>query len=159
MATEHIITTLESLSCPLCYEPYSRAPRLLRCGHSICQSCIRRFFSATAADFRKECPFCRQISIAHHLNDFPKNFALQSVIESASEVIDRSPEFDRNFDSNMRFEILRLRTQITDLNAEASKAEAAQRDLRQKLMFFQIFAFISASLFLILLLKGGEIDK
>lgn len=141
------------MSCPLCYETFSRPPRLLRCGHSICQTCTKRFCSATASDFRKECPFCRQISIAHQLNDFPKNFALESIIESAAEISERSPDFCRNFDSNLRLENQRFQAKIRDLSGEASKFQAELRDLKKQLNVWKLVAFFSMGLMIAVILK------
>ena len=66
----------EEATCSVCAENYDaavRCPRVLRCGHSLCQSCLTRIIRVPAL---KACPECRFVIKADRAADFPKNFAL-----------------------------------------------------------------------------------
>jgi hypothetical protein len=66
----------QEATCCICTETYDsivRCPRVLRCGHSLCQSCLGRLLRCGAA---KACPECRFDIRPNRIADFPKNFAL-----------------------------------------------------------------------------------
>ncbi|PIC47343.1 hypothetical protein B9Z55_006729 [Caenorhabditis nigoni] len=64
--------------CEICGEEYTeralRTPRVLDCGHTLCQTCIKRL----AGDEGVHCPFDREVTIIpkSRINCLPKNFAV-----------------------------------------------------------------------------------
>lgn len=64
------------MKCEGCSKEYNgqkRTPRfLIKCGHSICQKCLKRLF----ADGCIICPSCDTANYAQGLEDFPVNMAL-----------------------------------------------------------------------------------
>ena len=70
----------EEATCSVCAENYDadvRCPRVLRCGHSLCQSCLSRIIRVPAV---KACPECRFVIKPNRAADFPKNFALLQLL-------------------------------------------------------------------------------
>ena len=68
-------------TCSICMENYDlvvRCPRVLRCGHSLCQSCLNHLLRCSAAT--KTCPECRFEIKPNRIADFPKNFAVLQLI-------------------------------------------------------------------------------
>ena len=66
----------QEATCSVCAENYdnsARCPRVLRCGHTLCQSCLGRIIRGPAA---KACPECRFQIKPNRTADFPKNYAL-----------------------------------------------------------------------------------
>ena len=65
------------LQCGICLDIYED-PRILTCGHTFCFKCIQKQWSQS-----KLCAMCRQqLSEAIILDNLPKNYALQDVLES-----------------------------------------------------------------------------
>ncbi|CAO4366225.1 unnamed protein product [Caenorhabditis nigoni] len=64
--------------CEICGEEFTdralRTPRVLDCGHTLCQTCIKRL----AGDEGVHCPFDREVTIIpkSRINCLPKNFAV-----------------------------------------------------------------------------------
>jgi hypothetical protein len=70
----------QEFSCCICTENYDdtvRCPRVLRCGHSLCQTCLNRLLRCPGA---KACPECRRAITPNRTADFPKNFALLQLL-------------------------------------------------------------------------------
>ncbi|KAI4871329.1 hypothetical protein NFI96_023465, partial [Prochilodus magdalenae] len=68
----------EELSCPVCCEIF-RDPVLLSCSHSVCKSCLQKFWETKGS---RECPVCRRRSS----KDQPlSNLALKNLCESFLE--------------------------------------------------------------------------
>ena len=68
-------------TCSICMENYDlvvRCPRVLRCGHSLCQSCLNHLLRCSAA--KKTCPECRFVIKPNRIADFPQNFAVLQLI-------------------------------------------------------------------------------
>lgn len=64
--------TEASGECGICYEAYrgaggARAPQLLPCRHSLCQSCLRKLVCRAAAVAFVSCPFCRMVTLVPEL--------------------------------------------------------------------------------------------
>lgn len=64
--------TEASGECGICYEAYrgaggARAPQLLSCHHSLCQSCLRKLVCRAAAVAFVSCPFCRMVTLVPEL--------------------------------------------------------------------------------------------
>lgn len=61
-----VLVEASSLMCPVCYVMFSKVPGVLSCGHSLCQTCVKRLLKAAAmgpASLRLiECPMCRMKS-------------------------------------------------------------------------------------------------
>ena len=73
-------TMAEEATCSVCaenYDAFVRCPRVLRCGHSLCQSCLSRIIRVPAV---KACPECRFAIKPNRAADFPKNFALLQLL-------------------------------------------------------------------------------
>ncbi|GJP33749.1 hypothetical protein CLOM_g18266 [Closterium sp. NIES-68] len=76
--------------CPVCLELYDqeqRVPRLVACGHTICQACARNL-PLTRDFFGKKCiscPECRCLVVWKGLASMPKNFALLRLIADAKD--------------------------------------------------------------------------
>eukprot|EP00808_Paulinella_micropora_P022319 g81794.t1 len=73
-----------NVECSLCYEPYNgeeRCPRLLKCGHTYCHSCLRELLKG---DGSIDCPVDRQNNLVENrdLTMLQKNFALLSLVDS-----------------------------------------------------------------------------
>uniref|UniRef100_A0A1I7UYP7 RING-type domain-containing protein n=1 Tax=Caenorhabditis tropicalis TaxID=1561998 RepID=A0A1I7UYP7_9PELO len=66
--------------CKVCHREFnvtSRIPRVLQCGHSICEQCANRLQD----DYRYIlCPFCEHITPDDEEVGFPRNYDLLSVI-------------------------------------------------------------------------------
>eukprot|EP00808_Paulinella_micropora_P027390 g52026.t1 len=75
---------LMNVECSLCYEPYNgeeRCPRLLKCGHTYCHSCLQQILKG---DGSIDCPVDRQNNLVENrdLTMLQKNFALLSLVDS-----------------------------------------------------------------------------
>ncbi|KAI4893096.1 hypothetical protein NFI96_026767, partial [Prochilodus magdalenae] len=68
----------EDLSCPVCCEIF-RDPVVLSCSHSVCKSCLQKFWETKGS---RECPVCRRRS-SRELP--PYNLALKNLCESFLE--------------------------------------------------------------------------
>ena len=76
----------QEANCSICTENYDdavRCPRVLRCGHSLCQSCLSRFLRCPGA---KACPECRYQIKPNRVADFPKNFGLLQLLPAIPAV-------------------------------------------------------------------------
>lgn len=75
--------------CPVCWEEFSeergRLPRLLGCGHTICESCIINLpvCQGLAGPRSFACPECRNFSPWHGLAALPKNYALLRILSTS----------------------------------------------------------------------------
>ena len=78
----------KDLSCPVCCDVY-RDPVILGCSHSICKSCLEKFWETKGT---KECPYCKRRSS----KEFPPlNLALKNLCEAfAQEESQRASEKD-----------------------------------------------------------------
>ncbi|KAI4894165.1 hypothetical protein NFI96_027840 [Prochilodus magdalenae] len=75
----------EDFTCPVCCDVY-RDPVILGCSHSICKSCLEKFWETKGT---KECPYCKRKSS----KEFPPpNLALKNLCEAFAQ--ERSPEKD-----------------------------------------------------------------
>ena len=78
---------LEYPSCPTCYERFDDqdfCPRILRCGHTVCSSCLENVICYNTDTIC--CPICRnKIHLSRaRVAGVPKNFALLKIINSIS---------------------------------------------------------------------------
>ncbi|KAF1763034.1 hypothetical protein GCK72_011299 [Caenorhabditis remanei] len=69
--------------CGICLLEYSdgkpRIPRILSCGHTVCEKCIEEM---PKNDRSVQCPFCRQTTRVYYAKSLPKNYlALEFVDE------------------------------------------------------------------------------
>ncbi|KAL7864029.1 hypothetical protein AOLI_G00154490 [Acnodon oligacanthus] len=68
----------EELSCPVCCDIF-RDPVLLSCSHSVCKTCLQKFWETKGS---RECPLCRRRSS----REFPpRNLVLKNLCESFLE--------------------------------------------------------------------------
>ncbi|KAL7864041.1 hypothetical protein AOLI_G00154610 [Acnodon oligacanthus] len=68
----------EELSCPLCCDIF-RDPVLLSCSHSVCKTCLQKFWETKES---RECPLCRRRSSKPNP---PRNLVLKNLCESFLE--------------------------------------------------------------------------
>lgn len=64
----------EFLKCPVCLSTV-KSPRILPCGHSICEACLEPLTNAENGKFKVKCPECRS-GCDRPADGFPKNFKL-----------------------------------------------------------------------------------
>ncbi|XP_031433308.1 zinc-binding protein A33-like [Clupea harengus] len=65
----------EDLSCPVCYNIY-KDPVILTCTHSICKTCLQKFWETKGS---RECPICRRRSSREI---YPLNRVLKNLCET-----------------------------------------------------------------------------
>lgn len=79
--------------CPVCWDGYDhgkRMPRVLHCGHTICQDCLEHlFFDAGFAQRCVRCPECRGMCVWRG-QQLPKNYVLLQILSSCSSTQDSS---------------------------------------------------------------------
>ncbi|XP_036448322.1 E3 ubiquitin-protein ligase TRIM39-like [Colossoma macropomum] len=68
----------EELSCPVCCEIF-RDPVLLSCSHSVCKTCLQKFWETKGS---RECPVCKRRSSREHP---PCSLVLKNVCEALLE--------------------------------------------------------------------------
>eukprot|EP01065_Artemidia_motanka_P008674 TRINITY_DN1436_c1_g2_i1.p1 TRINITY_DN1436_c1_g2~~TRINITY_DN1436_c1_g2_i1.p1 ORF type:complete len:273 (+),score=71.13 TRINITY_DN1436_c1_g2_i1:91-819(+) len=71
--------------CWVCFHSYEtsggRRPLVLRCGHSVCDDCLKDIRGVSKRRNVIECPYCRRKSLG---TEFPPNWALIEVVAAAS---------------------------------------------------------------------------
>lgn len=70
------------IECKICMSPFNdgcRVPKMLACGHTVCQSCSKKL-ARNNMESNLTCPFCQEVT---QLKDgrLPKNFILMDVID------------------------------------------------------------------------------
>ncbi|XP_031437671.1 nuclear factor 7, brain-like [Clupea harengus] len=73
----------EDFSCPVCYNIY-KDPVLLTCTHSICNTCLQKFWKAKGS---RECPVCRRRCSKEI---YPVNLVLKNLCESFQQREEKS---------------------------------------------------------------------
>jgi hypothetical protein len=85
------------MECPICYEKYGEdtltAPRVLKCGHTICSMCICVL---------NECPFCKRIIQKTSFEFPPINYSLLEMLRNPT-VREEKNEDPNDNDNNMLF--------------------------------------------------------
>ena len=61
------------LECPICMEYYVSPKILSSCGHTICDSCVKKITS----DKNIQCPICHKLSLVESLNT---NYVVQDLV-------------------------------------------------------------------------------
>lgn len=94
-----------SINCPICLDPFDdegRTPRILaRCGHSICQACLKCVISRSGSAQSIMCPTCRvchQIeanSFENSLSLFPPNFAIKHLFDVIKSTLKDEPHDEK----------------------------------------------------------------
>ncbi|XP_006011965.1 E3 ubiquitin-protein ligase TRIM32 [Latimeria chalumnae] len=75
----------EVTECPICMETFNDTqlrPKLLQCGHTICQQCLEKLIATTINGIR--CPFCSKITRMTSLSQLADNLTVLKIIDSAS---------------------------------------------------------------------------
>lgn len=84
---------MEVPECPVCWDSFdsdTRMPRLLRCGHTVCQLCLKCLPTEMRLGQRcLRCPECRIPCVWRKVQELPKNYILLRVLDSSSDT-DRS---------------------------------------------------------------------
>uniref|UniRef100_A0A0R3RZ10 RING-type domain-containing protein n=1 Tax=Elaeophora elaphi TaxID=1147741 RepID=A0A0R3RZ10_9BILA len=97
---ERVTVDSSALHCPVCYCIFASIPFILNCGHSFCQTCIRKLcensYSEHGAVF--ECPMCRKATSAEIR--FTKNYLADALLQSVCEITQNEEE--SSTDSNLR---------------------------------------------------------
>ncbi|CAL2034575.1 unnamed protein product [Caenorhabditis brenneri] len=65
-------TMMNCLKCPVCYSIYEEIPRILQCGHTFCNACLKQLCSA-------KCPICGKVFVP---GSATLNYALMNVIDA-----------------------------------------------------------------------------
>ncbi|CCD61643.1 RING-type domain-containing protein [Caenorhabditis elegans] len=84
------------IECEICNLEFSsvnedQVPRILKCGHSVCQCCATKLLKNSAIS----CPFCRETTSVSAVKDLQKNFALLQIIEhTKTERVEEEDEAD-----------------------------------------------------------------
>eukprot|EP00897_Mesotaenium_endlicherianum_P003949 jgi/Mesen1/3582/ME000020S03107 len=80
---------LQVPECPVCWEDFNEhphLPRLLGCGHTICEPCIGHLpiWKSLTGNTSVTCPECRSHVIWRGLHKLPKNYALLRMLVEAA---------------------------------------------------------------------------
>eukprot|EP00249_Psilotum_nudum_P018951 c27034_g1_i3 orf=381-788(-) len=80
--------TMQIPECPVCWDHFNEGahmPRILRCGHTICNSCLKYL----PVDYRLglqflRCPECRNPCLWKGEQELPKNYVLLRALSNSS---------------------------------------------------------------------------
>ena len=90
----------DDLSCNICYKPYDcevRTPRVLFCGHTYCQSCLRQILNDSS---NCTCPNCRKNIVATSVDDIIINhFTISLVAKKENRLSTEEATITKDFDS------------------------------------------------------------
>ncbi|TKR61882.1 hypothetical protein L596_028934 [Steinernema carpocapsae] len=67
-----------SISCPICWQPFTIPKIMPNCGHFVCDSCAIRILEKSLISVT--CPICRQISKIPENGSLPTNWLLRDLI-------------------------------------------------------------------------------
>lgn len=105
---EHKEDKTLTLVCFICQESYDskqRIPRLLKCGHTLCETCLKGMIAATDEKCIK-CPLDKEvISIDNDIQSFPKNFALFQLLDE-SDSARRSEKREKSETENQKTKLI-----------------------------------------------------
>lgn len=81
--------TMQVPECPVCWDIFNddaRMPRILRCGHTICESCLDHLpVDSRLGQQCLHCPECRSPCLWKGVRELPKNFILLRAISITSQ--------------------------------------------------------------------------
>lgn len=72
----------EVLECPICFETYNQSqlrPKLLQCGHTVCQHCLEKLLANTINGVR--CPFCSKVSRMSSITQLADNLTVLKILD------------------------------------------------------------------------------
>ncbi|CAG12414.1 unnamed protein product [Tetraodon nigroviridis] len=72
----------EVLECPICFETYNQSqlrPKLLQCGHTVCQHCLEKLLANTINGVR--CPFCSKVSRMSSISQLADNLTVLKILD------------------------------------------------------------------------------
>ncbi|KAH7300483.1 hypothetical protein KP509_24G064600 [Ceratopteris richardii] len=88
--------TMQVPECPVCwnlFDDYVHVPRVLRCGHTVCESCLEFLPVETRLGQRcLHCPECRSPCLWRGLSELPKNFILLQALHKSEGAVDHVQE-------------------------------------------------------------------
>lgn len=73
------------LTCKICSDLF-KDPRILRCGHSFCRSCLERIF-ARGKSRKMSCPTCAEVFRNLNINNLTKNLELMAFSKPCTQEI------------------------------------------------------------------------
>ena len=75
----------KELECSVCQEQFSdlREPKILKCLHTFCETCLTEWLSQQESEGELSCPTCRQITqcSANDINKLPSNLFCKQLVE------------------------------------------------------------------------------
>ena len=97
---ESLIIEKDDLSnCNICYKPYDcnvQTPRILSCGHTYCQSCLKQILNDSS---NCKCPYCRKNIAAASVDDITINHFTLSLVANKGKKRKREVNTTEDFDS------------------------------------------------------------
>ncbi|KAJ7538858.1 hypothetical protein O6H91_11G065800 [Diphasiastrum complanatum] len=88
MAMDDALSVMHFLDCPVCWESFSsrtHIPRILGCGHTVCEHCLKQlFFDTGPAEQCFICPECRSLTRRREIQDMPKNYTVLHALKGAT---------------------------------------------------------------------------
>jgi len=97
------------LECSICLDIYNK-PRILLCGHSLCEVCIIGLISSRDTSIKNEklsvkCPECEKNSFISKVSDLPINYVLKSITDPNHKIPELSkslPEKQSIWDTGIK---------------------------------------------------------
>lgn len=147
-----VLLNASTLHCPICIEVFAGTPLLLLCGHSFCQTCLRRLavaeFSRQSNIRRQptsiECPLCRRVTYVDESDDsksIPKNYILETILDDVHAVSTEQEPFVV-LDETLRFENKRLNALLKEKEREIEKLKKSLESQMYYTILFQVIAAV-----------------
>ena len=77
------------LECPICIDTFNN-PRVLPCGHSICEECLINIIKNNSKSIQGRlvmtCPECRFVFIIKNISNIPLNITLKNIIDKENNL-------------------------------------------------------------------------
>lgn len=120
--------------CPVCWDSFddgAHMPRILRCGHTVCESCLENLPVDSRLGQRcLNCPECRSPCLWRGVRELPKNFILLRAMNKSAQATGTASHFQDSFLSNFLFDLPVLFSLLHFLSTET---RWLQRMVKRKL--------------------------